>query len=106
MRLPRPRGDETFNAITIDGDTSTSDTLLLFATGSAASRGAPRIGLPHDPRLASFRAALTDVLRDLAQQIVKDGEGATKFVTVRVTGAESDPPRRAGSRSRSPIRRW
>jgi glutamate N-acetyltransferase/amino-acid N-acetyltransferase len=81
--------DETFNAITIDGDTSTSDTLLVFATGTAASRGAPRIGLPHDPRLANFRAALTEVLLDLAQQVVKDGEGATKFVTVRVTGAES-----------------
>ena len=84
-----PAVDATFNAITIDGDTSTSDTLLLFATGTAASRGAPRIGLPHDPRLASFRAGLTEVLLDLAHQVVKDGEGATKFVTVRVTGAES-----------------
>jgi glutamate N-acetyltransferase/amino-acid N-acetyltransferase len=84
-----PAVDATFNAITIDGDTSTSDTLLLFATGTAASRGAPHIGLPHDPRLAGFRAALTEVLLDLAHQVVKDGEGATKFVTVRVTGAES-----------------
>jgi len=84
-----PAADETFNAITIDGDTSTSDTLLLFATGTAASRGAPRIGLPGDPRLANFRAALTEVLLDLAHQVVKDGEGATKFVTVRVTGAET-----------------
>ena len=94
-----PAADETFNAITIDGDTSTSDTLLLFATGTAASRGAPRIGLPHDPRLASFRAALTVVLRDLAHQVVKDGEGATKFVTVRVTGAESPAAARAIARS-------
>ena len=84
-----PAADATFNAITIDGDTSTSDTLLLFATGTAASRGAPRIGLAHDPRLAGFRAALAELLRDLAHQVVKDGEGATKFVTVRVTGAES-----------------
>lgn len=84
-----PAADATFNAITIDGDTSTSDTLLLFATGSAASRGAPRIGLAHDPRLAGFRAALTEVLLDLAHQVVKDGEGATKFVTVRVIGAET-----------------
>ncbi|MFZ0397917.1 MAG: bifunctional glutamate N-acetyltransferase/amino-acid acetyltransferase ArgJ [Methyloceanibacter sp.] len=84
-----PAVDATFNAITIDGDTSTSDTLLLFATGTAASRGAPHIGLPHDPRLAGFRAALTEVLLDLAHQVVKDGEGATKFVTVRVTGAET-----------------
>jgi glutamate N-acetyltransferase/amino-acid N-acetyltransferase len=84
-----PAADATFNAITIDGDTSTSDTLLLFATGTAASRGAPRIGLPCDPRLAGFRAALTDLLLDLSHQVVKDGEGATKFVTVRVTGAET-----------------
>jgi glutamate N-acetyltransferase/amino-acid N-acetyltransferase len=84
-----PAVDATFNAITIDGDTSTSDTLLLFATGAATRRGAPRIGLAHDPRLAGFRAALTEVLLDLAHQVVKDGEGATKFVTVRVTGAES-----------------
>ena len=84
-----PAVDTTFNAITIDGDTSTSDTLLLFATGSAAARGAPRIGLAHDSRLAGFRAALTEVLRDLAHQVVKDGEGARKFVTVRVTGAET-----------------
>jgi len=84
-----PAADATFNAITIDGDTSTNDTLLLFATGTAASRGAPRIGLPGDPRLAGFRAALTEVLLDLAHQVVKDGEGATKFVTVRVTGAET-----------------
>ena len=84
-----PAADVTFNAITIDGDTSTSDTLLLFATGTSAARGAPRIGLAHDPRLAGFRLALTEVLRDLAHQVVKDGEGATKFVTVRVTGAET-----------------
>ncbi len=84
-----PAADETFNAITIDGDTSTSDTLLVFATGSAASRGSPRIGLANDPRLASFRTALTEVLRDLALQVVKDGEGLTKFVTLRVTGAET-----------------
>jgi glutamate N-acetyltransferase/amino-acid N-acetyltransferase len=84
-----PAADATFNAITIDGDTSTSDTLLVFATGTAAARGAPRIGLAHDPRLSGFRAALTEVLLDLAHQVVKDGEGATKFVTVRVTGAET-----------------
>ena len=80
----------TFNAVTIDGDTSTSDTLLLFATGSAAARGAPHIGLPDDPRLENFKAALTDLMRDLALQVVKDGEGLTKFVTIRVIGAESD----------------
>ena len=78
--------DATFNCITVDGDTSTSDTLLMAATGRAAM--AP-IATAGDPRLARFEAALTDVMRDLAHQVVKDGEGATKFVEVRVTGAET-----------------
>ncbi len=78
--------DETFNCITVDGDTSTSDTLLLAATGRAAMRPIADAG---DARLAVFEAALTDVMRDLAHQVVRDGEGATKFVEVRVTGAES-----------------
>jgi glutamate N-acetyltransferase/amino-acid N-acetyltransferase len=94
-----PAVEETFNAITIDGDTSTSDTLLVFATGAAAARGAPRIGLASDPRLAGFRLALAAVMRDLALQIVKDGEGLTKFVAVRVTGAESDLAARQIARS-------
>jgi len=81
--------EDTFNAISIDGDTSTSDTLLIFATGAVASRGAPRIVKGDDPRLANFREALTALSLDLAQQIVKDGEGATKFVTVTVSGAET-----------------
>jgi glutamate N-acetyltransferase/amino-acid N-acetyltransferase len=85
--LLRKGADRSFNCVTVDGDTSTSDTLLLFATGSAADRGAPRIGLPSDRRLAPFRQALEDLLRDLAQQVARDGEGARKFVTVRVTGA-------------------
>jgi glutamate N-acetyltransferase/amino-acid N-acetyltransferase len=74
----------TFNCITIDGDTSTNDTLLLFATGAA---GGPVISDAADVRLADFAAALETVCRDLAQQIVKDGEGATKFVTISVSGA-------------------
>ena len=78
--------DATFNCITVDGDTSTSDTLLMAATGRAAM--AP-IATADDPRLAPFEAALTEVMRDLAQQVVRDGEGATKFVEVRVTGAET-----------------
>ena len=94
-----PAVEETFNAITIDGDTSTSDTLLVFATGAAAARGAPRIGLAGDPRLAGFRLALAAVMRDLALQIVKDGEGLTKFVAVRVTGAENDLAARQIARS-------
>ncbi|HET6377529.1 MAG TPA: bifunctional glutamate N-acetyltransferase/amino-acid acetyltransferase ArgJ [Methylocella sp.] len=79
----------TFNAITVDGDTSTSDTLLLFATGAAARRGAPKISAANDRRLAPFKAALNSLLLDLAQQVVKDGEGARKFVEVQVTGAVS-----------------
>jgi len=79
----------SFNAITIDSDTSTSDTLLLFATGAAAKRGAPKIVNANDRRLAPFRLALNRLLLDLAHQVVKDGEGARKFVEVQVTGAAS-----------------
>jgi glutamate N-acetyltransferase/amino-acid N-acetyltransferase len=79
----------SFNAITVDSDTSTSDTLLLFATGAAAARGAPEIADAADPRLAAFRRALDKVLIDLAQQVVCDGEGAHKFIEVRVAGAAS-----------------
>ena len=80
----------SFNAITVDSDTSTSDTLLIFATGAAAKRGAPAIVAVDDPRLTSFRAALHALTLDLAHQVVKDGEGARKFVEVTVTGAETD----------------
>ncbi len=79
----------SFNAITVDSDTSTSDTLLLFATGAASARGAPRIAAANDRRLASFKRALDAVLLDLAHQVVRDGEGARKFVGVEVTGADS-----------------
>ena len=81
--------NRSFNAITVDSDTSTSDTLLLFATGAAAARGAPKIEDAADPRLAAFRRALDKVLLDLAQQVVRDGEGARKFIEVRVAGAAS-----------------
>jgi glutamate N-acetyltransferase/amino-acid N-acetyltransferase len=79
----------SFNAITVDSDTSTSDTLLLFATGAAAKRGAPKIVAPNDRRLTPFKQALDALLLDLAQQVVRDGEGARKFVEVQVTGAAS-----------------
>ncbi|HEY4820337.1 MAG TPA: bifunctional glutamate N-acetyltransferase/amino-acid acetyltransferase ArgJ [Xanthobacteraceae bacterium] len=81
--------EDSFNAVTIDGDTSTSDTLLCFATGAAAARGAPRISRGSDPRLAGFRAALDRVLKDLAEQVARDGEGARKLVEVVVEGATS-----------------
>ncbi len=76
----------TFNAVTVDGDRSTNDTLLLFATGQS---GAPRIGRAGDQRLADFREKLEGVLMNLAQQLVRDGEGASKFIKITVTGAQS-----------------
>ncbi|WP_159586530.1 bifunctional glutamate N-acetyltransferase/amino-acid acetyltransferase ArgJ [Chelativorans xinjiangense] len=84
------RGTEkTFNAVTVDSDTSTSDTLMLFATAKAAARGAPWITDAKDPALAPFRRALGQVLKQLALQVVRDGEGARKQVEVTVTGAKS-----------------
>jgi len=77
---------DTFNAVTIDGDTSTSDTLLAFATGAAP---APRIMRGNDPRLVPFRKAFNAVLADLAEQVARDGEGARKLVEVVVEGAVS-----------------
>jgi glutamate N-acetyltransferase/amino-acid N-acetyltransferase len=76
----------TFNSVTVDGDTSTNDTCLLFATGAS---GAPRIGRVGDRRLTDFSRALDRVMLDLAHQLVRDGEGATKFVKVTVEGAAS-----------------
>jgi glutamate N-acetyltransferase/amino-acid N-acetyltransferase len=80
---------DSFNAVTIDGDTSTSDTLLAFATGAAAARGAPRITQASDARLAAFRKAFDAVLANLAEQVARDGEGARKLVEVIVEGAVS-----------------
>ncbi len=77
--------ERSFNAITVDSDTSTSDTLMIFATGAA--KGAPRIEDAADPRAAEFRRALDKLLRNLAHQVVRDGEGARKFITVNVEGA-------------------
>ncbi len=77
----------TFNAITVDSDTSTSDTLLLFATGAAGNTEA---GDADDPILADFREKLEAVCLDLAHQIVRDGEGASKFIAITVTGADND----------------
>jgi glutamate N-acetyltransferase/amino-acid N-acetyltransferase len=79
----------SFNAITIDGDTSTSDTVMAFATGSAVAGGVAQ--LESDPgALEAFRLGLADLCRDLAHQVVRDGEGLTKFVEVQVNGAVSD----------------
>jgi glutamate N-acetyltransferase / amino-acid N-acetyltransferase len=78
---------DTFNAVTIDGDTSTSDTLLAFATGAA--KDAPKISRAGDPRLKAFTKAFNSVLADLAEQVARDGEGARKLVEIIVEGATS-----------------
>jgi glutamate N-acetyltransferase / amino-acid N-acetyltransferase len=82
--LLKPAADASFNSITVDSYTSTSDTLLVCATGAAKHR---RVSGAADPHLRGFRAALGDLLRDLAHQVVRDGEGAQKFVTIEVAGA-------------------
>ena len=78
--------ETSFNRITVDSDTSTSDTVLLFST---PTDGAETITSPDDRRLGAFQSGLDSVCLDLAHQIVRDGEGASKFVTVTVHGAES-----------------
>ncbi len=79
--------DRSFNSITVDSDTSTSDTLLVGATGKA---GMVPIASRRDPRYRAFHEALGGVMRDLAIQVVKDGEGASKLIAITVTGAKSD----------------
>lgn len=92
----------TFSCVTIDGDTSTSDTVLVFATGKA---GNARIEGWNSPGADAFAAALANVCRQLAQLVVRDGEGAAKFITIRVSGAVSDDSaRRVGlSIANSPL---
>ena len=80
---------DTFNAVTIDGDTSTSDTLLAFATGAAAARGMQKITTLSDPRLPAMRKAFDAVLGNLAEQVARDGEGARKLLEIIVEGAVS-----------------
>jgi len=94
--------DLSFNAITVDSDTSTSDSLMVFATGASAA--AP-LSSDQDPRFEPFVEALSDLCLDLALQIVKDGEGASKFITIQVEGAESDASakRIAGDIANSPL---
>jgi glutamate N-acetyltransferase/amino-acid N-acetyltransferase len=79
--------DRSFNAITVDGDTSTNDSLMLIATGRSR---ADEIIDAASASYASFRDALTDVAQRLAQAIIRDGEGATKFITVRVEKGRID----------------
>ena len=86
--LLRAANERSFNSVTVDGDTSTSDTCLLFATAAGARHRA--VTRASDKRLNAYRAALGEVMTDLAQQIARDGEGAQKFITVRVSGAASE----------------
>lgn len=81
--------DPTFNSMTVDSDTSTSDTLMLFSTGTAAERGAPAITDIKDTRLNQFKKALNRLLKSLAIQVARDGEGARKMLEIEVTGAKS-----------------
>jgi glutamate N-acetyltransferase/amino-acid N-acetyltransferase len=83
----RAANDDSFNAITVDSDTSTNDSVFLMASGMAGNR---LIASANDPALTDFRAALAAVMRDLAIQIVRDGEGATKLVTINITGAQTN----------------
>ncbi|ACL56704.1 bifunctional glutamate N-acetyltransferase/amino-acid acetyltransferase ArgJ [Methylobacterium nodulans] len=102
QQLLRAGAERSFNCVTVDGDTSTSDTLLIFATGQA---GNPPVTAADDPRLPAFAAALDDLLIELAQLVARDGEGARKFVTVQVEGAADDASARriAFSIANSPL---
>jgi glutamate N-acetyltransferase/amino-acid N-acetyltransferase len=102
--------DVSFNCISVDGDTSTNDTVLLLANGasglhvhmpvaSAVSTSHQSTNLPIYQETETFASALTSLCTDLAQQIVRDGEGATKFITVRVEGAASDADARAAAKA-------
>ncbi len=91
--LLKQASDRSFNCTTVDGDTSTSDTLLLVATGAGAAHA--RIASAGDRRLADFRTKLDELMIDLACQVVRDGEGASKFVTLDISGSASDAAARA-----------
>ena len=86
QRLTAKTADQSFNCVTVDGDTSTSDTFMIFATGQS---GAPIINTEDDPHYRDIEAALFAVSLDLAQQLVCDGEGARKFISIKVSGAQS-----------------
>ena len=79
-QLVRHAADHSFNCITIDGDTSTNDSFMLIATGA----GSLQVDSADTPAFAQLRDAVTDIARNLAQQIIRDGEGATKFITITV----------------------
>ena len=86
--------NKSFNRISVDGDTSTNDTVLLLANGAA---GHAEISDANSPAFAAFQATLTLICTDLAQAVVRDGEGITRFVTIQVNGAESDEAAHQGA---------
>lgn len=90
QKLLSSQTEASFNSVTVDSDTSTSDTVLLFATGAAKARGVEEVADESDPRFGVLQAALGDLMQNLAQQVARDGEGARKFVEVQVEGAESN----------------
>jgi glutamate N-acetyltransferase/amino-acid N-acetyltransferase len=89
QKLLSEANTKSLNCVTVDGDTSTSDTCLMFATGDKKLDGAPLRSL-EDKRLAPLRGGLTDLMQDLAVQVASDGEGVSKLMTIDVTGAETD----------------
>lgn len=101
-RLVREVAESTFNRVTVDGDTSTNDSFVLLATGRAAN---PAIAGPDAPGYAALKSALTEAGAELAQAIARDGEGATKFITIQVGGAadEAEAARVAKKIANSPL---
>ncbi|KAI5284115.1 hypothetical protein KEM52_003067, partial [Ascosphaera acerosa] len=100
--------DRSFNCISIDGDTSTNDTIALLANGAAAAESGASVSIStsgHAADYAALQAAVTSLAQELAQLVVRDGEGATKFVTVRVRNSPSlaDGKRIAAAIARSPL---
>ena len=89
QKLLNESNAKSLNSITVDSDTSTSDTCLMFASGHKALGGAPLRSI-EDKRLRAFRAGLQDIMQDIAVQTVSDGEGVSKIMTIDVTGAEND----------------
>jgi glutamate N-acetyltransferase/amino-acid N-acetyltransferase len=101
-RLVREAAEASFHRVTVDGDTSTNDSFVLIATGKAGNR---EIASADDAGYAALRRAVVEVAQALAQAIARDGEGATKFITIRVAGAASEPEavRVAKSIAHSPL---
>ena len=92
QRMVGEVADASFNRVTVDGDTSTNDSFVLIATGASA---APEVVAPREAGYVALKDAVTQVAVELAQSIARDGEGATKFITINVNGAKSDGRGRA-----------